>query len=92
MNDIFQYILIGSYFIIPLGVFALIINIIYRKIKGKSMFTSGTTFVGENMFMLWETMSKKKAVEEIQYERDEKREDEDSGDPPEPGRENNGKT
>jgi len=86
MNEIFQYILIASYFIIPLGLLALIINIIYRKIKGKSMFTSGTTFVGENLYMQWETMSNKKAVEEIQYERDEKREDEDSGDPPEPGR------
>jgi len=86
MNEIFQYILIASYFIIPLGVLALIINIIYRKIKGKSMFTSGTTFVGENIYMIWETMSSKKSVEEIQYERDEKREDEDAGDPPEPGR------
>ncbi len=87
----FQYFLIAFYFIIPLGVLALIINIIYRKIKGKSMFTSGTTFVGENLFMIWETMSSKKAVEEIQYARDEKREDEDSGDPPESGREKNGK-
>lgn len=87
MNEIFQYILIGSYFIIPLGLLALIINIIYRKIKGKSMFTSGTSFVGENLYMQWETMSNRKAVEEIQYERDEKRDEEDSGDPPEPGRE-----
>ncbi len=71
--------------IIPIGLLLLIINILYRKFKGKSWFTSGTSFVAENLYKSWETGEKKAAVEEIQYQREEKREEADSGDPPEAG-------
>ena len=82
MNDIVYYITIGVGFIIPIGVLCLIINVIYRKIKGKSTFTAGTSFVGENIFMNLESQTKKTATEEIQYHRDEKRNDSETGDPP----------
>jgi hypothetical protein len=85
MEQYYQYLMIAAYMIIPIGVLLLIINIIYRKIKGKSMFTSGTTFVGENMISIWETENKKAAVEEIQYQREEKRDEAEPGEPPEAG-------
>jgi hypothetical protein len=83
MEDWYRYVGIAFYAIIPLGVLALCINIIYRKIRNKNICNSGTSFVGEYMYMLWETKGKRGAVEEIQYERDQKQDDAESGDPPE---------
>ena len=85
METLVQILTIGFYMIIPVGVLALMINIVYRRIKGKSWFNSGTSFVGENIYMEWDTLSKRKAIEEVQYEREDKRNDAESGDPPEPG-------
>jgi hypothetical protein len=67
--------------LIPLGVLALIISIIYKKIRGKSVYSTGTSFVGQYLFQIWEPEGKKKAVEEIQYESENKRDDGESGDP-----------
>ena len=85
MESIFQYISIALYMLIPLGVLALCISIIYKRLRGKNVHSAGISFVGEYLFKQWETKGKRAAVEEIQYERDEKREDAESGDPPEPG-------
>jgi hypothetical protein len=85
MENVFQYISIGLYMIIPVGVLALCISIIYKRIRGKNVHSPGTSFVGEYLFKQWETKEKRAAIEEIQYERDEKREDAESGEPPEPG-------
>ncbi len=85
MPDLFEYIGIAMYLIIPGAVLYLFLNIIYRRIKGKSIHSAGSTFVGEHIFKIWETGQRKSAVEEIQYQREEAREEDDSGDPPEPG-------
>ena len=82
MDTLFRIIGIGFYMLIPLGVLALIISIIYKKIKGKSVYSAGTSFVGQHLFKIWEPGGKKKAVEEIQYESEDKRDDAESGDPP----------
>jgi len=85
MEDLYRYISIGFYLLIPLGVLALVVSIIYRKIKGKSIYSAGTSFVGEYMFSLWETKGKKAAVEEMHYMSEDQREEADSGDPPKKG-------
>ena len=85
MEDLYRYISIAFYLLIPLGVLALIISIIYRKLKGKNIYSAGTSFVGEYMFSIWEPGEKKAAVEEMQYMREDQREEAESGDPPEKG-------
>jgi hypothetical protein len=85
MENLYHYIGLAFYLIIPVGVILLCANIIYRKIKGKSLFRSGTSFVGEYMIQEWETSGKRNAVKEIQYEREDKRDETDQGDPPKPG-------
>ena len=85
MEDFYRYINLTFYLIIPVGVFLLCANIIYRKIKKKNLFTSGTSFFGEYMIQEWEIAGKRNAVKEIQYEREDKRDDAEPGDPPAPG-------
>jgi len=85
MDNFYRYISIGFYFLIPLGVLALIISIVYRKIRGKNIYSAGTSFVGEYMFSIWEPKGKKAAVEEMQYMREDQREEADSGDPSKKG-------
>lgn len=86
MENIFHYIGIAFYLLLPAAVLFLILNIIYRRLKGKSTHSSGSTFVGEHIYKIWETGQHKSAVEEIQYQREEEREEAEPGDPPEPGK------
>lgn len=86
MENLYRYIGLAFFMIIPAGVLWLCASIIYRKIKGKGLFTSGTTFVGEYLIQQWETAGRRDAVIEIQYEREDKRDDAESGDPPDPQR------
>jgi len=82
MDTLVQIVTIAFYMIIPAAVLFLLINIIYRRIKGKSIHSAGSIFVGEYIFKEWEPAGKRAAVEEIQYQREEKRDDAESGDPP----------
>jgi len=84
MENLYRYIGLAFFMIIPAGVLWLCANIIYRKIKGKRLFTSGTTFVGEYLIQQWETAGRRDAVIEIQYEREDKRDEAESGAPPDP--------
>jgi hypothetical protein len=84
MADIYRYIGLAFYLIIPLGVFALCLSIIWRKLKGKSLYQSGTSFVGEYIYQQWETKGRRTAVEEILYEREVKRNDPETGEPGNP--------
>jgi hypothetical protein len=85
MDSLIQIITIAFYMIIPLGVLFLLVNIIYRKIRGKSIHSTGTIFVGEYIFKEWEPAGKRAAVEEIQYQREDKRDDAESGEPGDKG-------
>ncbi|MFH1699415.1 MAG: hypothetical protein ABIE07_02410 [Candidatus Zixiibacteriota bacterium] len=85
MEGLLNYLIIACGFILPAGVFALIGYIIYRRLRGKSTHTAGTSFVGENIFMNMGQENQKSAMEEVQYIREDKRDDADSGDPPKPG-------
>lgn len=46
---------------------------------GKSVYNTGSSFVGQYLFQIWETRGKKEAVEKIQYEDENKRDDAESG-------------
>ena len=81
MDTFFRIMGVAFYMLIPLGVLALCISIIYKKITGKSVYSTGSSFVGQYLFQIWETQGKKEAVEEIQYEEENKRDDAESGDP-----------
>lgn len=72
-------------FILPGAVLFLFLNILWRKIRGKSTFSSGTTFVGEHIYKIWETGQHRTSVEEVQYQREEEREEAEPGEPPESG-------
>jgi hypothetical protein len=85
MENLNFYISIALYLIIPLSLFIILVLIIYRRIKGKKWFGSGTSFIAEHLYTQWESKEGKAAVEEIQYQRDHERDDAESGDPPEPG-------
>ncbi|MFH1701198.1 MAG: hypothetical protein ABIE07_11485 [Candidatus Zixiibacteriota bacterium] len=85
MESFWNNVIIACGFILPAGVLALIIYIICRRIRGKSTHTAGTSFVGENLFMNMGSENSKSAMEEVQYIRQDKRDDADSGDPPKPG-------
>lgn len=87
MESFWNNVIIATGFILPVGVFALIVYIIIRRIRGKSTHTAGTSFVGENLFMNMGSKNNKSAMEEVQYIREDKRDDAESGDPPEPGEE-----
>jgi hypothetical protein len=81
MKSFWNNVIIAAGFLLPGGVFALIVYIIYRRIRGKSTHTAGTSFVGENLFMNMGSKSNKSAMEEVQFIREDKRDDAESGDP-----------
>ena len=77
-----EIILLLAGLIIPIGVFSLIIYIIIRKLRGNSTHTAGTSFIGEIVFTNLGHNHQKEATEEIIFNREEKRDDAESGDPP----------
>ena len=85
MSGISEYIGFFLAILIPGAVFVLLISLIWRRIKGKNTFSPGTTFIGEHVYKFWEPGQSKTAVEEIQYQREDEREEAEPGDPPEPG-------
>ncbi|MFH2037113.1 MAG: hypothetical protein ABIJ45_11970 [Candidatus Zixiibacteriota bacterium] len=84
MENIQFIISLALYLIIPSTLVTLLVWIIYRRLKGKAWYSPGTGFVAEHLYMQWETKGAKAAVQEMVYERDDKKEPSETGENIEP--------
>jgi hypothetical protein len=62
-------------FSLPAGVLALIVYGLYRKFRGKTWYDTGTSFMAQHIFTQYASKSSKKAVEEINYQKEDERDE-----------------
>ncbi|MCP4727567.1 MAG: hypothetical protein GY863_21185 [bacterium] len=68
------------YLLVLLAFFLFCIWVVKRRWIDKKEVSASSQFVGENIIMNFSDAEKKKAMQEIVYQRDEKEEKDDSGD------------
>lgn len=75
--DIISLVVAGLVFLLIFGFCAFVIK---RYWIDKKQITSGSQFVGQNVYMQFQNEDKKQAMEEVLYQKEDEREEDDEGD------------
>jgi len=76
MSDIISLGMVGLVLLLIFGLCALVIK---RYWIDKKQITSGSQFVGQNVYMQFQNKDKKQAVEEVLYQKEDEREEDEKG-------------
>ncbi len=77
ISDIISLVVAGLVVLLILGFCAFVIK---RYWIDKRQITSGSQFVGQNIYMQFQNENKKQAMEEVLYQKEDEREEDDEGD------------
>jgi len=77
ISDAISLVVIGLVILLIFGFCALVIK---RYWIDKNQITSGSQFVGQNIYMQFQNENKKQAMEQVLYQKEDEREENDEGD------------